>query len=333
MKKLLQGIIISIISLFFIFGILEAVVRSSGYKSFPHAVFQMKGTRMEPRPLFNPDTAVGLKLDSGTYKIYYEDGTYWQTTNNKEGWRITSVDTSLRFDTCQRHIDIFGCSFSYGTGLADSQTYPFLLQKKLIGYRVNNYAVPGQGMAQNFVKMTRQVPIDSGAIIVYAYIRGHDFKTNHANRKKMYPSRNQLKGYYYLYLTESLEVVKTQYDYKPWPLIQYSALMNFLEDRYLAFLDNDKSRHKASKKAVLYLNEFCKKKQAKFIFTILDGADVSLDMLSFCKQNNIDCVDLSVDISNLKYNLMPYDDHPNFEANKLYAEKLYGYLVAQHLLN
>ncbi len=327
MKNVLQGVLISVLSVLVIFGILETVVRLSGYKSFPYVVFQMRGTRMEPRPLFNPDTAVGIKLDSGTYKIYYEDGTYWQATNNKFGWRITSNDTSLYLESCLHHIDIFGCSFSYGTGLADSQTYPFLLQHRMPDYRINNYAVPGHGMAQNFVKLTEQISIDSGAVIVYAYIAGHDFKTNHANRKKMYPSKNYLKGYYYLYLTESLEVVRTRYDYEPWPLVQYSALFNFLEDKYLAFLDNDKSRHQASKKAVVYLNELCQKKHAKFIFTVLDREEVSADMLLFCKQNKIACADISVDISTPKYNLMPYDDHPNFAANKLFAEKLYAYLV------
>ena len=331
MKSLLQGILVSISSLLLLFATLELTFRTLGYSTPKFATFQMRGTKMEPKPLFNPDTLVGLKLDSGTFKIYYEDGAYWRCTNDRKGNRITSRDSLPNIEP-YKHIDIFGCSFSYGTGLSDTETYPFLLQKLIGGYRINNYALPGVGMAANFVRITQQIPVDSGSLVVYAYIESHDFKTNNANRKIMYPSRNFLKDYYFLYLTESLKVVRTQYDYKPWPFIQYSAFLNFLEDRYLAFRDDLKSKHQASKNAVSYLNEFCKKRKAHFLFVILQNDETCMDMLSYCKRSYIDCADVSVDISNNKYNLKPHDDHPNFEANKIYSKKIYEHLLRNNLI-
>ncbi len=332
MKSKLIGFAILIATLILLSLLTELGFRAKGYKTFVSNTFQMRGTRMEPKPLFNPDSLLGLKLDVGTYKIYYEDSTYWQTTNNNNGYRITSEDFSLSSDSVLKHIDIFGCSFTYGTGLADTQTYPFLLQKMLNHIKINNYAVPGRGMAGNLANITKQNKIDSNTVLIYSYIQGHDYKTNNANRKSMYPSRNFLKGYYFLYLNDSLDVVRTQYDYKPWPLIQYSAFLNFIEDQYLDILDDRQNKHIASKKAVSFLNNLCKKNKAKFIFVILTNQEPCVDMLNYCQENNIPCADLSVDISDNKYNLEPYDNHPNFAANKIYAQKLYDYLQSQKVM-
>jgi hypothetical protein len=332
MKRIFQGALISLSTLCILFLILEVASQRAGYKAFVPGTFQMRGTKMEPRPLFNPDTLVGIKLDSGTYKIYYEDGTFWQATNDQNGNRITSNKPLPNEKNIRSHIDIFGCSFSYGTGLADSQTYPFLLQQRLMGMIVNNIAVPGQGVAANFVKITKQTLIDSNSIIIYAYIDGYDFKTNHANEKQMYPSRLFLKDYYFLYLTETLQVVKEKYSYKPWPLIDYSAFLNYLEDRYINILDDNTTKHLASKKAVTYIDDLCRKNKARFIFAILTNDNLSTDMLSYCRQNHIDCVDLSVNIADPRYNLRPYDDHPNYKANKLYCAKLFNYLKGQGII-
>jgi hypothetical protein len=313
--------------------LIEITFRCLGYKTFKPITLQMRGTRMEPKPLFNPDSLIGIKLDSGSYKIYYEDGTYWQTTNNENGYRITApLGYSPCGDSCIKQIDIFGCSFTYGTGLADSQSYPYILQKLLPHYKINNYAIPGHGMAHNYVRILN-TPVDSATIVIYAYILGHDFKTNHANRKKMYPSRNFLKGYYYLYLDDSLNVIRTQYDYKPWPLVNVSAFINYIEDMYIDWLDNMKMKHEASKKAVIKLNEYCKSHHATFLFVILTPDEYSKDMIRFCKEHNILCKDISLDISNAQYNLMPYDDHPNYNANQLYAKQLLDYLTDQKLIN
>lgn len=333
MKKLLINIGITFITLLVVFISVEITLRVKGYKTYFPDTVQMRETRMEPKPLFNPDSIVGYHLDSGTYKIYYEDGNYWQCTNNKIGYRITSASSSLAEDSTKRNINILGCSFSYGTGLADSQTYAYLLQKKLEQYRINNYAVPGHGIAQNFVRLTKFIPIVSGDIFIYAYILGHDYKTNNANRKKMYPSRHFLKDFYFLSLTESLEVQKTKYDYKPWPFIQYSVFLNYLEDKSLECKDDMEAKHRASKNAILYINDLCKKKGATFVFAILTNDESANDMLAFCKEKGIRNVDMSVDNSLPKYNLMPYDNHPNFEANKIFAQKLYDYLTQSKALS
>ncbi len=333
MKKTIQNTLIFFVSLAVVLGIAETVTRLEGYKTWNPSAFQMDNIRMEPKALFTPDSLVGYKTDSGVYKVYYEDNTYWQATHNAKGYRITTFDTALINHPPKNHIDIFGCSFSYGSGLMDTETYAYMLQQFLPAYKINNYSVAGYGTANIYVQLTQQIPIDSGATIIYAYIASHDYKVNNQRFKDMYPSREVVKKYYFLHLEDSFKVVRVQYNYKPLPFTRYSAFLNFLEDKYLAALDDMDSKHRTTRKAISYLNKLCKAKGARFVFAALSDEDYSKDMLLFCSRNNIDHVDLAVNFNNPKYNLLPHDDHPNFEANKLYAQKLYAYLKQMNYVN
>lgn len=83
----------------------------------------------------------GAKTQSGTGKLLY-DVIY---TLNSQGWRITPE----HYDTADTAVLLFGCSFTIGEGVKDTQTYAYLLGEKLgRKYQVYNFALQGYGAHQ-----------------------------------------------------------------------------------------------------------------------------------------------------------------------------------------
>lgn len=71
----------------------------------------------------------------------------------------------------------FGCSFTFGEGLQDSETFPWQVAALAQKYRVYNYACPGYGPQQMLAKiesgeLDREIREKSG-IAVYVFIPNH----------------------------------------------------------------------------------------------------------------------------------------------------------------
>lgn len=312
---------------------IEILLRVIGYEPYQPIVFQMNQIRMEPKPVFIEDSLLGYKMDSGVYKLYYHDNTYWQTTHNNNGYRITSIndtDYSSKVDLPQ--INILGCSFTHGSGLKDEETYPFLLQKELPKYKVNNYGVGGYGIANAYIQLTRLLDIDTDDIVLYSYIGAHDNRYDISAFKKLYPSKSTLDHINFVSIDSNFNLHYSGYNYTPWPLISYSAFVNLLEDTYISWLESKVDRHKIAKKVLLEMSRFCDEKGVKFVFVGLSDDNETKDMLNYCNQKNIYHVDASVDLDDNQYNLLPYDDHPNAFANQYFKKVLFNYLESENII-
>lgn len=84
---------------------------------------------------------------------------------------------SAKEEEADRFIAFFGCSFTFGEGVPDSDTLPNQVARKMSGFCVYNYAAPGYGPQQmlemaksGFVRDT--IPQNSG-IVVYTIFFDH----------------------------------------------------------------------------------------------------------------------------------------------------------------
>ena len=50
--------------------------------------------------------------------------------------------------TKQKSLNFFGGSFAFGFGLNDNETMPYLLQKYLKNWKIENYGINGYGVHQ-----------------------------------------------------------------------------------------------------------------------------------------------------------------------------------------
>lgn len=312
----------------------ELVARFCGLSPYVPIEFQMEGVVMEPKPLFILDSLLGYRLDTGTYRVYYADGTYWQTTHDMRGQRITSHSGKLSVSETDSRpaIHILGCSFTHGSGLSDEETYPFLLQSALPGFRVYNHAVAGYGVVNAYLQIKELIQADSGDIVLYAYIGEHDNRYTRRAFKKLHPSREAFRNIRFLSADTSLNISYYGYSYSPWPLISHLALVNTAENLYLRHLDGEAEKHLISERIVFNMMSMCRRKGAVFVFAGISNDRETGDMLRFCSENGIPAVDISVDLNDNQYNLMPYDDHPNAEANSLYKNGIIEFLRQKGLV-
>ena len=66
---------------------------------------------------------MGLSLNPGKFNV---------TINKKQKYNVTHTSDSLRTtgsnsDIAKINIQLHGCSFTYGMGVNDEETYPFIL--------------------------------------------------------------------------------------------------------------------------------------------------------------------------------------------------------------
>ncbi|MDB2407452.1 hypothetical protein N9W17_02845 [Jannaschia sp.] len=112
------------------------------------------------------------------------------------GWALTplhGVTPAFRKDIVQRidadgwrfvpgrpadgpRVGLYGCSFTYGTGLADTETFSALLQQARPGLRVVNRGIGGHGTVQNLLQMRRDIAAGAVDAVLFLSIADHRFR-------------------------------------------------------------------------------------------------------------------------------------------------------------
>ncbi|MBX7182157.1 MAG: SGNH/GDSL hydrolase family protein [Bacteroidia bacterium] len=296
----------------------ELGIRLAGFKPYQPISFQANQIRIQPYPVFQPDSTLGYALKPGTYRFYYPDSTFWTATIDQNHHRITTHKPI----SAKQSIYILGCSFTFGSGLEDSSTFPYLLQQNTNTYRVLNLGVGGYGIAQAYLEL-QKLPLDSNDKVVYAFIGEHHQRYTQQAFKKLLPSKAELQPYQFVQLNENLQPVYFKFNYHPLPLISYSAFLNLIDDQWIIHLDKTKLNKTIAQKALVEMNQLCRKKGVQFVFMTLQKDQEIMEMGKFCMANQIPFLDASLDLNLAEYNLQPYDDHPNAKANRYYKNKLY----------
>lgn len=232
-------------------------------------------------------------------------------------------------------INLYGCSFTFGIGLNDTQTCAFYLQKGITKYNINNFGIAGAGMVDIYDKIISTIDSNTKVIIInYAY-----FQTDRMPNSRFYSKMKRTGGMddyldfmnsyitinYYSFSKNDNLVRNEMFfpKYRILPLQKQLALINFLDDCY----SKKYERWKLDKLKISYflLKDIfyrCKQKHIELIISNIDGSKNTNDDLIYFSSIGIRIVDFKVDNSELKYNLLPLDGHPNELANKLFAKKI-----------
>ena len=331
---LVKGMGVVIFSLLLTTVILEIVMRIAGYTAWSPVPIEDDVTYL-PRSPIVLDTTLGYKMLPGEFKITYNKEFVFTITHNRNGYRITSPDTITKANSTKRRINIFGDSFTHGSGLNDTQTYPWLLQQKLPDWQVNNYGISGYGIANVLTQIEKYFPPHKGDIYIYSYFTQHNNRYERTVLKMIYAQPKLMGMLGYLTLNSNLATTFHAYDYKMFTLSRYSALINFLEDKWDGYLDkrDNFEAMAVAQKAINYLNNKCKKAGAILVIAGIRQHDGTAKMLNYCNEQKILSTDISVDLTNNKFNQMPFDDHPNSYSNILFANRLNKFLIDKNLLS
>jgi hypothetical protein len=334
-KKLLFTVFSLLIFAILLITISEIILRCKGVE--PWQTFRLD-IKVNPKGhLFVGSPALGYINAPGVFNITLADGYSFKVTNLPNTHRITHPLNTYGAKRTKGEIWIFGCSFTYGWSLNDQETFPWLLQERFPEYEMVNFGVDGYGTVQSLIQLREAL---AGGRVPKAIIL--NFASWHDERNIF--SRNwqrtiiALKNFGQLFYPYArlgrdgkLNYYLGEVNYHPFPLMGYSALMNFieqsydkLEERYYCITDVTKA----------LLLEFAHTAQKEHIPVVIAGITHSKGtrkMLSYVRENGFKAVDISVDLSIKENTNYPHDGHPGPLANRKYADKLGAFLRANVL--
>lgn len=316
-----------LISCIVLFTLAELLARSAG-----HGPYQLEGPQLELLPdghLFERDELLGYRNTSGQYKIIQNGLLEFTATNNSDGHRITSTKPNDSLPACW----IFGCSFTYGWGVNDEESFPFQLQQRIPENQIINFGIPGQGIYQNLLALERELPKGrSPRTIVLAYADFHDERNvlskNFAGVLARFNRLGPLKmPFVRLGEDGSLKRRKpVDLHYNIWPLAQHSAFINAMQRTYVEQTDGQLNAELVSLKLIEEFQGTCSSKGIRFILAYIGDPKKVDSILGYCAQTGIEAIDISIDLSTKGASLLPLDPHPSAISHQEYAERTFEFL-------
>jgi hypothetical protein len=260
---------------------------------------------------------------------------------------IYSMEQGRRLTACQRQhgpeIICTGCSFTFGEGLEDQDTWPWLLQKSLPDYSVTNVASMAYGTDQALLAAQREA---SGAAhaarVVILGFGDFQIERNRSPQGWMvvvYPFRKPL----FLPKGSGLEYKGLVRFYTPGPLLEKSVFLSHLTNKIGNVVQHIPSHEEAREVTIRLITEFARKFEAAgatlvvamlpyagdhvgdpkadqaVVIQRLRAANVLVLVPRFPRKSNgsLDAQEFMVSVS---------DRHPNRSYNALLADELAEFL-------
>lgn len=264
----------------------------------------------KPRLLFRPDPVLGWSLTANHgVKVQFRPDII--QTIGPDGWR----NVPGAADPAGPRLAVYGCSFTYGTGLADDETFVALLQKDMPHARVLNRGIGGHGTVQNFLQFRRDIANGQVDAAVFAIFSDHRFR-NIAHPKRM---RQFLNMEWYDLGVEHLPVLrqgrggKNTIAYVPlWqPTLRHRGFDDFLPDDHM--IDH------ATLTILAEIQDLAQAHSIPVQFALLDQNDP--DFNTTVQKRFTSTLDISVPLD-IDHSFLPDDRHPNQTANRLFANRL-----------
>ena len=311
----------------------EVTLRMLGYSPWKPYQFDLK---VEGRKKFYvKHPALGYTHLPGEFRMNDPGGRPILVTHGPDTFRMTEPLNSTTRKKPGKEIWIFGCSYTYGQGLNDSETYPWLLQKEFPEFKVVNFGVGGYSTLQSFIQFQEALKTKSKpAYAIVAYGSFHDERNVFSrSRRKLVYAGNELGQLAYPYArldrNGKLNYFLTYVNYVEFPLMRHSALVHLIE-RACNRAEHYFYRSREVSEAILVtFYDLARKNDIEFIVAGLDNE--SARMLRNLSLRGISVVDVSVDLK-IDENRQSYNDHhPSARANELYAQKLSAFLKDRFL--
>jgi hypothetical protein len=258
-------------------------------------------------------------------------------THLSNGSRITHPLNTYSANSKQE-IWIFGCSFTHGWSLNDEQTYPWLLQEQLPSYEIVNFGVDAYSTVQSLLQF--QQGLEKGqkpVLVILAYSSIHDWRNTleRAWMKRRTPGNaDYIPGsislpYMRFSADQKRELKYMPLDYHGLALMHYSALANFLDEKYNDSLVETYHSHEISRALIEDFVSLCKSNEVEFVLAGIYPTPATTEMLEYFNSKGVKTVDISVDLRIRENTNLPYDGHPGATANQQYAQKLESFLCSK----
>lgn len=317
-----RGLIGGLIALFLV----EVLLRLFGYS--PYNVHRERPIEIHGKKAVVSDPILGYRNASGIFDFKYPSGRKFTVRHDDFGARNPNFMTDP-------DISFYGCSFTYGYGVNDTETYPYFVGE-LSGKKVRNAGCNGYGLTQAYLKM--QEDFENGivpAVTVISYASFLDERTRCTPSWQQELFANKIlgidKNIRIPYVSKTKGPIHFQY-IKPErqlsKMAEYSSLWYRVEKLFLKNNSEVENRNVAVSVLEAF-QKLCKKYDSQLVVVGLMDDDSTTDVLKKVKKKGMQTCQFKVDITKDQYNLFPDDGHPSPEAYKLFARTLLLHLELQ----
>jgi hypothetical protein len=272
-------------------------------------------------PLAEADSVTGYACIPGEHRISLVKGLArvdFDATIGPDGYRITTR-SPLRDRRPQ--IWISGCSFTWGLGVNDDETYPWLVQKALPDLRVRNLGGNGFGNVQALVQLREAVRLKAELprIMVVVY---NDFDLPRNVAAPSYLS--MMNGSASAFGHGNIATVRASLDAGGGLSVGFEPLFRPIGTDAV---DPSRAYETAVAEKILDgIYEICMQNAITPVFAI-QSRPAGDPILKYAAGTNWVTADLWIDLderAGTRYRLMPVDPHPNKLAHQAYAANLLG---------
>lgn len=263
----------------------------------------------KPRDIFIPHPSLGWKLrPNSKIRVTFRD--ILQSTDD-EGWRTVMNQPK----TSKNTVAFYGCSFTYGTSLSDSETFTSLIQESFPDHIILNRGIGGHGTVQNYIQFRSDVKNGKVDTAVFCVISDHRYRNiGHPVRMKAH-----LSPKWYEIGVEHIPIVTL--DRKCNTEITYISIWqpSLIKNDFKCFLPPDYYLDKATIEMFRTIGHFAKNHNIPYKIVLLDSIDPVFNKI--IAEQVDDVVDISTPF-NAEFTFIPNDVHPNVKANKVFFERL-----------
>ncbi len=325
LKKIGKIILFIVITL----TLLEGGMWLVGFRPYTNHDYKLSAF---PNTPFVGHDSLGLALNPGKYEITLNDSLKFNTTHLDNGLRLTNAT----HESGVRKIHALGCSFTYGYGVNDDQTFCSVLQKNNPDVHVSNHGVVGYGTVQSYLQL-QQLDLRPNDLVILCF-SSHHFIRNTLSREY----RSHLKiGFEnssreldknmgtarFPYINDCSSEVQFEswnllYHYNSWRDI--FASVNYAHTIYDDILDDKELQTSVSSCIIQKMDAICDSKNARLVVAILDQTEDTRTLESSIP--DIDILNLNFDFADHSLTNYPCDSHPNANGHKMIAGHLQAVL-------
>ncbi len=305
--------------------ILEFGFRMAGFEPWNP---EEKNISIDPQTsFFQLDSMLGFKTRHGMFQFTHDDVFTWQTTNRTDGLRTTSALWTPDSLITKSQIWFMGGSFTYGWSVNDEETFSWQVQDAFPELEIVNFGIPGFGTLQSYLQLKQALQKGTKPdmlILVYASFHDQRNVSSRGWRKTLAPY-NQLGPLKHpkASIGDSFLVVEyPDFKYAPWPLMECSALIHFIEGRVNRLEENVADTKKVTLELILEMHRLCLESDTEFALATIMGDPSTKATAEHFEALGISVFDITVDTRLPEHNNLPYDSHPSAKAHKSYAHKI-----------
>lgn len=298
-----------------------------GYRRYQTEPYKVEA---EPENAYIADPKLGIALNPGTYQITLNDSVQFSATHTATGERFVP---HTKVDTAEVEITLLGCSFTYGYGVNDDETFAALLQKKHPDWRIRNEAVIGYGTVQSYLQL-QQIIAEGKTDVVLLNFSSYHFMRNvlsQAYRKNLKigyahsarPVDSLMQTAQFPYITDCDGTVKYagwEDMHENWAGREWLATVNWLQTFYERYLDAQTDPVELTRCLIQKMHEDCTAAGIQFGVVCLDHSSETEKLKN--ELNQVPWQDVGFDFTDPKCTHLPYDSHPNANGHVKIATRV-----------